>query len=59
MEACVVVYRTSKLPERRGKVLFINAVNKVTRERWLLPIYQELGYGRLQTAKALKLQGTA
>ncbi len=33
MEACVVVCRTSKPPERRGKVLFINAVGDVTRER--------------------------
>lgn len=33
MEACVVVCRTRKPPARRGKVLFINAVNEVTRER--------------------------
>lgn len=33
MEACVVVCRTHKPKERRGKVLFINAVNEVTRER--------------------------
>ncbi len=33
MEACVVVCRTRKPPERWGKVLFINAVNDVTRER--------------------------
>jgi len=33
MEACVVICRTRKAPERRGKVLFINAVNEVTRER--------------------------
>jgi type I restriction enzyme M protein len=33
MEACVVVCRADKLPERRGKPLFINAVNEVTRER--------------------------
>jgi type I restriction enzyme M protein len=32
MEACVVVCRTHKPPERRGKVLFINAVDEVTRE---------------------------
>ncbi len=29
----------------------------VTRERWLLPLFQELGYGRLQTAKAVELDG--
>src|SRR5919199_96800 len=33
MEACVVVCRMRKPPERRGKVLFVNAVNEVTRER--------------------------
>ena len=33
MEACVVVCRTLKPAERRHKVLFINAVNEVTRER--------------------------
>ena len=33
MEACIVVCRTSKPKERRRKILFINAVNEVTRER--------------------------
>ena len=33
MEACVVVCRTWKAPERRGKVLFIDAVREVVRER--------------------------
>ena len=33
MEACVLVCRTDKPPERRGKILFINAVSEVTRER--------------------------
>ena len=33
MEACVVVCRTKKPKARRGKILFINAVNEVTRER--------------------------
>lgn len=33
MEACVVVCRMNKPPERRQRVLFINAVNEVTRER--------------------------
>jgi type I restriction enzyme M protein len=44
MEACVVVCRTSKPPERRRKVLFINAVDEVTRERsvsYLMPEQQE------------------
>jgi type I restriction enzyme M protein len=33
MEACVVICRTSKPKERRKKILFINAVAEVTRER--------------------------
>lgn len=33
MEACVVVCRMRKPEERRGKILFINAVEEVTRER--------------------------
>ncbi len=33
MEACVVVCRTHKPPERSGKILFVNAVGEVTRER--------------------------
>ncbi len=33
MEACVVFCRSKKAPKRRGKVLLINAVNQVARER--------------------------
>lgn len=33
MEACVVICWMRKPEERRGRVLFINAVNEVTRER--------------------------
>ena len=33
MEACIVVCRTSKPADRKGKVLFINAVEEVTRDR--------------------------
>ncbi len=33
MEACVVICRTAKPKERRGKILFINALKEVTRER--------------------------
>ena len=32
MESCIVICRTNKIPERRGKVLLINAVNEVTRK---------------------------
>ena len=33
MEACVVICRSKKPKERNGKVLFIDAVNEVNRER--------------------------
>lgn len=33
MESCVVVCRARKRKERRGRVLFVDAVNEVTRER--------------------------
>ena len=33
MEACIVVCRTSKPADRKGKVLFINAIDEVTREK--------------------------
>jgi hypothetical protein len=29
----------------------------LTRERWLLPLFQELGYGRLLPAKSLEIEG--
>lgn len=32
MEACIVVCRAAKPVERRGKILFINAINEVVRE---------------------------
>lgn len=32
MEACIVICRMNKAPDRRGKVLFINAVNEVERK---------------------------
>ncbi|RFB41302.1 SAM-dependent DNA methyltransferase [Bacillus sp. RC] len=32
MEACIIICRTDKAPSRRGKVLFINAKNEVTRK---------------------------
>jgi type I restriction enzyme M protein len=44
MEACVVICRTNKPPERRGKVLFIDALEEVARERsmsYLKPEHQE------------------
>jgi type I restriction enzyme M protein len=44
MESCVVVCNRHKLPARKGKVLFIDAVNEVTRERaqsFLTPEHQD------------------
>lgn len=32
MEACIIICRTNKRPDRRGKVLFINAINEVERK---------------------------
>ena len=31
----------------------------ITRERWLLPLFQELGYGRLVPAKAIEIEDGA
>jgi hypothetical protein len=39
-----------KLPDTDPKT-------SITRERWLLPLFQELGYGRLATARAIDLDG--
>lgn len=33
MEACIVICRMNKPPKRRGKILLVNAVDEVTRER--------------------------
>lgn len=44
MEACVIVCRSQKAEERKGKVLFIDAVNEVARERavsFLKPEHQQ------------------
>ena len=44
MEACVIVCRTRKPPERRGRLLFIDAVHEVARERaqsFLRPQHQK------------------
>jgi len=43
MEACIVICRSDKSAERQGKVLFIDALNEVTRERsmsYLKPEHQ-------------------
>lgn len=33
MEACVIICRTNKTTDKKGRILFINAVEEVTRER--------------------------
>jgi type I restriction enzyme M protein len=33
MEACIVICRTRKPPEQQGRILFVNALKEVTRER--------------------------
>ena len=43
--------------EARAKLPVDDPGTTVTRERWLLPLFQELDYGRLQTAKAVELGG--
>jgi type I restriction enzyme M protein len=32
MEACIMICRMKKKPERKGRILFINAINEVTRK---------------------------
>ena len=34
-----------------------DAATTVTRERWLLPLFVELGFGRLQAARAIEIDG--
>jgi len=41
----------------RGRLKEGDLGTTLTRERWLLPLFQELGYGRLQTAKAIEIEG--
>lgn len=72
MEACVVVCRTAKPAARRGRVLFIDAVNEVARERatsFLKPGHQarienayaafadEPGFAKVATREDLGAQG--
>ncbi|MBD1906447.1 SAM-dependent DNA methyltransferase [Trichocoleus sp. FACHB-832] len=52
MEACVVVCRTNKPAERRGKVLFIDAANEVARmqaQSFLKPEHQQRVLSTYQT----------
>ena len=69
MEACVLICRSQKSKARKGKVLFINAINEVTRERAqsfltsehlqrIVKAYQdfkeELGFTRVATLEEIR-----
>ena len=73
MEACVVICRTAKPKARKGKILFINAVNEVTRERAqsfltddhierIVHAYQQFkdepGFARVATLDEIRASGT-
>jgi type I restriction enzyme M protein len=52
MEACIVVCRSQKPPERQGQTLFIDAINEVSRERatsFLKPEHQQRIVGVYQS----------
>jgi len=38
-----------------GSLAESDAGTSLTRERWLLPLFQERGYGRLQTSRAIEI----
>ena len=41
----------------RARLGSTDAGTTLTRERWLLPLFQELGFGRLSTSKAVEIEG--
>lgn len=41
----------------RGRLGSTDPGTTLTRERWLLPLFQELGFGRLSTSKAVDIEG--
>ena len=72
MEACVVICRTAKPKARKGRILLINAVNEVTRERaqsfltddhidHIVKAYErfkdEPGFARVVTLDEIRKQG--
>ena len=72
MEACILICRTNKSPERRGKVLFIDAKNEVSRSGTLnyldenqiqkiANVYkeykQEEGFSSISTIDDIRLNG--
>lgn len=42
-------------PDATRNIPVTEAATGVTREKWLLPLFNELGYGRLQSARAIEL----
>ncbi len=46
-----------RFQEERSKLGPDDTATSLTRERWLLPLFQELGYGRLQTARRVEIDG--
>ncbi len=49
--------RVGELPRRAGTPPENDLGTSLTRERWLLPLFRELDYGRLQTAPAVEIDG--
>lgn len=47
----------SSFSEQRERLPTTETGTTLTRERWLLILFQELGYGRLQTARGLEIEG--
>lgn len=47
----------SAFREAAAKLPSSDPGTSVTRERWLLPLFSELGYGRLQASRAVELEG--
>jgi hypothetical protein len=47
----------SVFTSQREKLSKEDTGTSITRERWLLPLFQELGYGRLTSARAMEIQG--
>ena len=57
MEACLLITKTNKAPERKGKVLFINAVHEVKQEKtmaFLLPEHIEKIFAAYQRFESIE-----
>ncbi|MEW4565785.1 N-6 DNA methylase [Bremerella sp. JC770] len=52
---CLASWRTFR--KRFADLPASDAGTTVTRDEWLLPLFQELGYGRLQPKKAIEIDG--